>query len=186
MHLKDASDYRADEAIRHALDGTAMLFVGSGVGFLARAANGAKLPNGKTLADIIHAKVSIELGRHNLQRISQYAFKKLGPDRLLSLLKENLKAVEVDDRLREIYNAKWQRIYTTNYDDAVEISRRGGSVVASFTLRDNPSAAPLGAIVHLNGFIDAIKPDSFDSDAVLTDISYSVNEFGDSEWARQF
>ncbi len=186
MPAHDANDHRADEAIRHALDGTAMLFVGSGVGFLASTSTGDALPSGKGLANDLHTAVGIELGRHNLQRISQYAVSKLGTDGVLRILRERLKVAKVDLRLQEIYRASWQRIYTTNYDDAIEFSRRGNGLVSSFTLDDDPTSAPSSAIVHLNGFIDSIKPNSFDSDAVLTDISYSINEFRDSDWARQF
>jgi hypothetical protein len=186
MQFHKADGHRSDEAIRHALDGTAMLFVGSGVGFLSRTADGAALPSGKALADLLHSEVNIDPGRHSLQRISQHAFQKLGPDYILSLLKKRLKVAEVDDRLKTIYNAPWQRIYTTNYDDAIEIARRGISIVSSFTLNDDPMKAPRGAIAHLNGFIDAISPVSFEQDAVLTDTSYSISDFQDSAWARQF
>lgn len=186
MANQNADEHRADEALRHVLDGTAMLFVGSGVGFLSKSVDGSTLPNGKTLADLLHAEVNIEPGRYSLQRIAQHAVKKLGPDHIIDFLRKRLKVSEVDTRLRRIYNAPWQRIYTTNYDDAIEFSRRGTSVVSSFTLSDNPMSAPQGAVAHLNGFIDAIKSTSFDQDVILTDTSYSINEFRDSAWARQF
>jgi|GEM_PF-4167987 hypothetical protein len=186
MQSEHVDEHRSDEALRHALDGTAMLFVGSGVGFLAKTTEGSKLPNGKALSDLLHAEVQVELGRHSLQRISQYALRKLGPDHLFALLQKHLKVAEVDPRLKTIYNAPWQRIYTTNYDDAIEVARRGNNITSSFTLNDDPMTAPRGAVAHLNGFIDAIKPSSFDQDAVLTDTSYSINDFQDSAWARQF
>lgn len=186
MQFDARDDDRSDEALRHVLDGTAMLFVGSGVGFLSKAADGSTLPNGKVLADILHREVNIPLGRHSLQRIAQHAVKKLGPDHVLTLLKKALTVVEVDERLKAIYRAPWQRIYTTNYDDAIELSRRGEAVVSAFTLVDDPMSAPQGAICHLNGYIGAIKPTSFDEDAVLTDTSYSINQFSESPWSRQF
>lgn len=186
MLVQKPEDQRSEEALRHVLDGTAMLFVGSGVGFLAKAADGEKLPNGRQLADLLHQKIGITPGKHSLQRIAQHAVRKLGPDSIVELLRARLKAAVVDDRLKAIYNAPWQRIYTTNYDDAIELSRRGTSVVSSFTLSDDPMKAPRGAVAHLNGYIDAIKPSSFDYDAVLTDTSYSISEFQDSAWARQF
>ena len=186
MQISDPDDARCDEALRHALDGTAILFVGSGIGFLSKTEEGLKLPNGKGLADVLHNEVDIEPGRHSLQRISQHAFKKLGPDYLLGILRSRLKVATVDDRIKAIYNAPWQRIYTTNYDDGIELARRGTSLVSSFTLNDNPTSAPPGAIVHLNGFIDSIKPVSFEQDVVLTDASYSISDFQNSPWARQF
>lgn len=88
--------------------------------------------------------------------------------------------------MQSIYRAPWQRIYTTNYDDAIELSRRGEAIVSAFTLSDDPISAPPGAICHLNGYIGSINPSSFDEDAVLTDTSYSINEFSNSPWARQF
>lgn len=163
-----------------------MLFVGSGVGFLSKTADQNTLPNGKALADILHREVDIPPGRHSLQRIAQHAIKKLGPDHILALLKRTLSVNEVDPRLQSIYRAPWQRIYTTNYDDAIELSRRGEVVVSAFTLSDDPMSAPQGAICHLNGYIGSIRPASFDEDAVLTDTSYSINEFSNSPWARQF
>ena len=182
----EPSEHRSTQALRHALDGTAMLFVGSGVGFLAKALSDEKLPNGRALANLLHKEFGIDEGRHSLQRISQFALGKLGPDRLLALLRDRLKVVEVDDRLQTLYRLPWLRIYTTNYDDAIEYSRRGHCLVSSFNLADDPSTAPQGAVVHLNGYIDSIKPDSFNKDAVLTDISYSVNEFQDSDWSHRF
>lgn len=89
MQFNAHDDNRSDEALRHVLDGTAMLFVGSGVGFLSRTADKSTLPNGKELADILHREVDISPGRHSLQRIAQHALKKLGPDHILALLKKN-------------------------------------------------------------------------------------------------
>jgi hypothetical protein len=182
----DPSQALAHDAIRHALDGTSVLFVGSGVGFLSANANGDPLPDARALADVLHLEAGISPGRHNLQRISDFALKKCGVDRLITLLQDRLKVAHVDERLAELYCAPWQRIYTTNYDDAIEVSRAGQCVVSSFTTKDDPLKAPKGAVVHLNGFIDRIRPESIQHDVILTDLSYTLSDFQESEWARQF
>lgn len=186
--MGDISEIRekSAEAIRHALDGTAMIFVGSGVGYLSKNKLGDNLPSGRTLSDLLHTAVGIPVGKYNLGRISQHAQKKLGRENLIGILSERLTATEINERLSELYNLPWLRIYTTNYDNVIESSRKQYSTVSSFNLADDPIRAPIGAIVHLNGKIDNVRPDQFDKDIILTDLSYSINEFRDSHWAKQF
>lgn len=80
----------------------------------------------------------------------------------------------------------WKRIYTTNYDNAPEVSRAGRRAISSVTLDDAQNSAINGSIVHLNGFVKRVSVSNINNDLVLTDSSYAASRLVDTGWLSFF
>lgn len=175
-----------EDALRCALDGDAILFVGAGLSFLATNQLGNRLPDAATLIDVLLEQAPGTGSRHTLDRVSGHVLKKKGVDWVYDTLRQSLLVEKVDSKLVKLYNAPWRRIYTTNYDNAIEFSRKGVSKISTLTLDDEVSAASPSSIIHLNGFIGRTSPSNIQSGLVLSDRSYVTSRLTESEWYKFF
>lgn len=172
--------------LKAALDGAGLLFVGAGVGFLSTNRDGDPLPDADRLVSLLCERAEFTNKKFGLPHVSQLAARKLGRPAFLKYLSQLLEVKQVDDRLSNLYNLPWMRIYTTNYDNSIEVARRGTSVVSSLSLSDDPSTAGEGSIIHLNGSMESVSAEKLDEDLKLTDLSYVISDFLESDWAKQF
>ncbi|WP_375270976.1 SIR2 family protein [Sphingomonas sp.] len=180
------SNVTLHEAIRIAADGDAILFVGAGVGFLVKGPKGP-LPDGTKLSNRILGRLDDEPDAPPLDRAAGFAIRKgVGADGLYDILKENLSIVEVDDLLARLYSLPWKRIYTTNYDDAIEIARDRKQPTNSCQLESSVSSGKIGTVLHINGRFATVSPASIDSDLSLSDRSYATRNFEKSPWYGYF
>lgn len=186
MNQEALTEQKLESALRACLSGSAMLFVGAGTSQLVQNQLGTNVPNGNHLSDLIHDAVSIERRKHSLPAISGYYKKKLGSAKLKQMLEENLISDKISPKLSEFYKKNWRRIYTTNYDDAIEKSRKLGGSISSFTFTEAVRAVPMGAIVHLNGDIKKAFGTNIDDEITLTDQSYAVTNLSDTDWKNLF
>ncbi len=175
-----------DDAIRCALDGDALLFIGAGLSFLSRAKDGERLPDGSALIDLLLEQPAGTGSKHTLDRVSGFVVRTKGVDFVHELLKKNLTVESVDDRLRQLYEQPWRRIYTTNYDNAIEVALSGKKSISSLTIDDPVSKAVAGSIIHINGYIENVSPANIQKGLVLTDHSYSASRLIESEWFKFF
>src|SRR5688572_29067876 len=107
-----------------AADGDAILFVGAGIGFLIEGPNGT-LPDGAKLSNRILGRGDDEPAQL-LDKAVGYAIRKgPGVEHVYKILVENLTVKSVDSGLADLFALPWRRIYTTNYDNAIEHSRSG-------------------------------------------------------------
>ncbi|HVZ99150.1 MAG TPA: SIR2 family protein [Caulobacterales bacterium] len=166
---------KLDGPVQHILDGTATLFLGAGVSFLSKNKDGLPLPNGDELKLLLASELKMSAGGHALDKLANHFRKKRGPAPLYDLLQDRLTAVEVDPRFSEFLCADWRRIYTTNYDNAVEKACKQRKARPPYTPADSAAALPDGAVIHLNGYIEKLAPISIDADIRLTDRSYATS-----------
>lgn len=133
--------------------GSAILFVGAGMGYNMLNEKGERLPNGtqlaKSLAD--NFVVPVDDSQYDLAAISQFVVTKYGgKTELTAYVKELLSLIEPDEYMQWIPTIKWKAIFTTNYDNGIEKAY------------DNcPSPAQnYVSITHVSGFYDnALKTD---------------------------
>lgn len=175
-----------DDAVRSALDGDAILFVGAGLSFLSRNASNENLPDGLALIDLLLNQPPKTGSKHPLDRVAGHAIRTRGVDFVYDLLKRSLTVSSIDDRLAALYNLPWRRIYTTNYDDAIETALRGKRPISSVNMNDDISRSRAGAIIHLNGYIGDVVPSNIQTGLVLTDQSYAISKLQNSEWFKYF
>lgn len=171
-----------EDAIRIAADGDAVLFVGAGVGFLIQGPNGT-LPDGATLSNRLLGRPDDQIPAPPLDKAAGFAIRQgQGAEHVYNVLKENLTAVSVDPRLEKLYRLPWRRIYTTNYDNAIQLSRDKLVPTNSCTLESSPDESRIGTVVHLNGQLSRLSAASIDRDISLSDRSYADRNLERTPW----
>jgi hypothetical protein len=159
-----------DAGLKLALDGRALLFVGSGFSRGATNLSGDDFSLGSQLA----ATLSKEAGQPEVLALDDAAelfADRFGVDSLVNVLKSKYSAKTVRDYHKEIAAVPWRRVYTTNYDDVFELACNDiGRRVDSITpLDDNSQISKKNLVcVHLNGFIRTTNRDSMWNDLKLT------------------
>ena len=151
------------------MDGDALLFVGAGLSFLSTNKMGHQVPDAASLIDTLLEQPSGTGSKHPLDRVAGHAIRSRGVDSVYDLLKSHLEVETVDPRLITLFDMPWRRIYTTNYDNAIEKSLTGRRPVLSLTIDDETYKAAPGSIVHINGFIERVGPNNLQSGLLLTD-----------------
>ena len=98
-----------------------------------------------------------------------------GEHGLLELLVDRFKIQNISADMVEIVNFPWERIYTTNYDNGLELAlQRAGREPKSLNNMDK-SANVAGSgieIVHLHGFIEKWDISNFLQSCILGAESY--------------
>jgi|GEM_PF-1877968 len=184
MELKDA--------IKCALDGDAILFLGAGFSIGGKNKKKENLPSARTLSKIICTDMGIDVADELTivsERYIRDTSKGKGLDKFIELLKSNLTCVSTETVQKTIIGLDWKRIYTTNYDDIIEVaSEEQGKEREKITATINKYAVKKlrGAIIHINGFIRNISADTFYEEFKITDESYLRNGFFDTKWKTQF
>ncbi|MBS7810403.1 SIR2 family protein [Roseococcus pinisoli] len=174
------------EAVRSAKDGNAVLFVGAGLSFLAKRENGEAVPDAQWLTDILLEQPKGTGSRHKLDRVAGSVIRKKGSEFVYDKIKENFTVHSVDERLTDLYSLPWKRIYTTNYDNAIEIARAGKYPVSSITIDETQTSAKLGSVIHLNGSAKRVSPANMNLEIALTDLSYAADRLAQTGWLSFF
>jgi hypothetical protein len=177
---------KLDAPVRHALEGTAALFLGAGISFFSENKDGLPLPNGDQLKRLLESELGLTGSSHTLDKLANHFRLKRGSAVLHDLLKERLTATSVEPSFSDFLCQDWRRIYTTNYDDAVEVACAHRKARPHYTMADKANNVPDGAVIHLNGYIGNIAPVSLDDDIRLTDRSYATSSLLQSPWRNVF
>lgn len=111
-----------------------------------------------------------------LQNLAEIAVKQLGEHGLLELLQSQYDVCNTTADMGDILSFPWRRIYTTNYDNAIENALTKKNIpYRSFNNLDDIrhlTNKPL-PIIHLHGFIKSWDIHNFGKSCVLTADSYS-------------
>lgn len=175
------------EAIIHALDGNAVLFLGSGFSIGASKEDGTVF---KTAAPLAH-RLLHECGLpkeelvDDLGQASEVFVSMRSEHELVDYMRREYTAIGVSPAQEIIGSIKWQRIYTTNYDNVMELSslknkRALQPVILSQRLSDYKDKS--NVCIHLNGRVEGLTIDKLGAEFKLTGRSYMDNEFRNSEW----
>lgn len=122
--------------LRNALEaGTAVLFVGSGIGGNAQDPQGHLGPTGSALAEEIATAFGIEYaGQADLAQIAQIVELRKGRRELYAFLSGRLAELEPDEDVKWLFSLTWKAIFTTNYDRIIE---------RAYELLPNPTQQPV-------------------------------------------
>ncbi len=179
-----------DKAIKLAINGDAILFLGSGASIGAINQNDDDLVTGPDLAKRIW---------HNCYDLQQSVDLFLDSKReqnfdaeseLIDFLKNEFRAKKITEYQKLIPNIPWKRIYTTNYDNVVEKSYLiNNKNITSLTLA-NKAKQYVGTndlvYLHINGSINNLSKDTLNREFKLSDVSYNTDDFSDSDWGNLF
>ncbi|KQT83127.1 hypothetical protein ASG48_14235 [Aurantimonas sp. Leaf443] len=124
---------------------------------------------------------------YDLQVLSE-EFAEDDPEKLRDELYKLFRLTALTAGQTAILNEPWRRIYSTNYDDAVELHRLKKKVSPNSIDVSEPVPNKLahGAVVHLHGSIRLITPENVKESLVLGESSYVNQYVVRSPWYDQF
>ena len=185
--MESHADERLRDAIRHALSGEALLFLGAGASRSARGRKGAPLPIGQELSNKLAEECDLP-PKYDLGDIAEFFVEQRSETTLINALRRLLKVENISSDLEIVGSVPWSRIWTTNYDDAIEkaLDEHRATYVTLTTADDVANARGNRLlVVHINGALKRLRQ-SITPDFVLTSESYATNVFADSVWSTVF
>src|ERR1700728_2184424 len=105
-----------DSAVRTALDGEGLLFIGAGFSVGATNAAGTSPKTGKALAAALAAAEDLPSDA-SLGAAADYYHRTRGGAALVALLKAEYDVRSVGREQVRVASVRWRRVYTTNFDD---------------------------------------------------------------------
>jgi hypothetical protein len=168
-----------------------LLFLGAGFSLGATSISGRPMPIGAGLSKLLVETLGESFGDEPLADTTDYFLRHEsgGADRLVQLLNEQFRVQDVLPWQQDLVLLPWKRIYTTNYDDIVEHCHYAKNrKIRSFTPEDAMQAFQdrVTSCIHLNGFVERVKPETIEKTVRLGTLSYANGGFEKSEWSRVF
>ena len=170
-----------DDILYSIFSGKALLFLGAGFSLDAkRVVNGVEksFPKGRTLAD----ELLSDLGMRNpdgkdLATCAAYYEGKKTRKGLLHALGEKLEVKKAQKFHYDILSHPWWRIYTTNYDNLIQMVMPADKKLRRTGLRDTlPDYTPYKTdCLYINGFLDFKDIDNSEIIITKNDYSSSLN-----------
>jgi tetratricopeptide (TPR) repeat protein len=109
--------------LRNSLEnGTCVLFLGAGMGHYYFDKDGNKIPDGRRLAEEMAVHFNINADDYKLDKISQIVEFRNNRDILHNYVKSKLSSIVPSEDVDWIPTIRWKAIYTTNYDNAIQIA----------------------------------------------------------------
>ena len=164
-----------------------ILFLGSGFSRAAKNILGSNLPTSRELSDNFANLLGVDPRTHDLKTLAD----EIASRPNLSLYQTLYSLFTVQDLhadQREILGLDWYRLYTTNYDDAVEFAhKRNDRRVSTYSYDDEkPKKLRVGSVIHLHGAIGRTTEENVLQQLVLTENSYVRQHFEKSPWYDDF
>lgn len=178
-----------EEAIDRIFENNAVLFTGSGFSFGATNQNGNPFVSASSLTKLLCHECGFDEEGVNLDEASEDYISEKGEHQLIPFLQGQFKAVEISDEHKFVGGLKWGRIYTTNYDNVLELSySHHKKNLTPITLSDSPNnfSDKSTLCLHLNGYIDRLNYDTLHTEFKLTRSSYLTADFIYSQWSTLF
>ena len=168
--------------------GNALLFLGAGFSSDCVNISDHTPPTGTKLIELME-KIGEFDGEGDLKYASEYFIEKKGESALIELLKNQFILKKVNLNQIEICSLPWRRIYTTNYDNAVELAFRENNFnFDCINVEHEPMQyfKKKNICVHINGYIKDLS-NSIPTTFKLTESSYvSPDSFLESKWIKSF
>lgn len=180
---------KLEQAIKYAIDGDALLFLGAGFSVGAKSKNGDDLLTGRSLAKYLYKEINDETDDDQLNFASEAFQDEYGQEKLLDIIKDMFIVSQVSDLHVEVAKVPWKSIYTTNYDDIIEYAHdKLGKNISSITPKQDKSSftSTTPSCLHINGYAKNATVDDLGSDLKLTNTSYLSAAFADSNWGFLF
>ena len=105
---------------------------------------------------------------------------------LMNLLRSRFNLQKVSADMVDILRFPWERIYTTNYDNGIEVAlQNAGKKAISLNNLETPDLIVANAVVHLHGYIEKWEIRTFRQSCILGAESYYLLE-GVKKWLDVF
>ncbi|MBI2681563.1 MAG: SIR2 family protein [Candidatus Solibacter usitatus] len=176
-----------DSALEHALDGESVLFLGAGFSLGAINSRLQPFELGTAFANRLASAVGLPTPT-DLQDAAEVFLESRGPAALAKEVLESFQATTVAKHHTSIGSVPWRRVYTTNYDNVLEIaSGKSAHPFRPVTLSEHPSDFDQNEsiCVHFNGYVERVTS-SLGDELKLTDSSYIAATIEASPWSSVF
>lgn len=178
-----------DDAIRHALDGNSIVFLGSGFSAGATGSDDKDLMTARDLAKFLSSEIDVDDVTEDLMVASGNYKDEFGAKKLIEIIKNKFTVKGATPLQKKISTISWKMIFTTNYDNLLNfIYSDSGRKLKSISLNDSPDAIDYRntSCLHINGKIENLNESSLDNSFKLTNRSYLTELFVNSKWSFQF
>ena len=169
--------------------GNAILFAGAGFNYKAENILGEMPPCGEKLSYKICELGGFEPDR-DLKYASDFYLANYDRKKLINFLKDIFTINKVKKYHKTIVSKNWRRIYTTNYDNLIDLAGlKVSKRVTAITIDDSPDdyLNDSNLCIHLNGNLKILNEDSLNTKFKLSDSSYcSPDSFVSSAWNYVF
>jgi hypothetical protein len=172
------------EALTAGASGKAILFVGAGGTLDCTNFRYQELPTANPLLAIFNKK----LGK-NISNLATAAAMLADNDIFgyYNTIRDTFTVQTVPQSLTDLLKFPWQKVYTTNYDNALEIAaRNAGKQIRSLTQYERPEREiSILPIVHLHGFVERFTVENVRKDCILDFMSNVANDVYTGSWGTQ-
>jgi hypothetical protein len=177
-----------NNAIDLLFEGNCILFTGAGASLTAANVKDENLISAAKLTEHLYELCELSNDANLSYAVDAY-LEKFGEQSLITLLKELYTVKSIRDEHKILGSIAWKRIYTTNYDNVLELSyTQNNKILTPVTLPCNPyhykDKSTLA--IHLNGYIETLTPDKLQNEFKLSEVSYLTNDFISSDWGTMF
>ncbi len=164
-----------------------VLFLGSGFSRMATNIRGTNLPTGSELREQFAGLLGVAPNAYDLPTLADAVHADERVD-LYDILYETFTVAQLATSQKTLLQLPWFRIYTTNYDDSIELFyHRTRRQIPSFSYhQEKPRKIPFGAVVHLHGMIREITKDNVLGQLILNEEAYVRQHFETSLWYDEF
>lgn len=166
------------DLLKRASTGGGILFCGAGFSAdCLNLSNNDELGTGAALLNLLNNELEKDIPApyRELKNAADKFVELRGQNELLALLRDRFRVSHITDEMIELVRFPWDRIYTTNYDNALELAcTRAGKNFKTLNNLDRPETVP-GAgveIVHLHGCAEKWDIYNFGRSCVLGADSY--------------
>lgn len=167
---------------------SSVLFLGSGFSLGARNIANESPPNGRGLRRHFVQELGLSADTDFDLQVLTEEFAEDDAQKLRDELYRIFRLTALTDGQKAVLGRQWRRIYSTNYDDAVELHRLNNRAPPNaFDVSEPvPNRLPQGAVVHLHGSIRLVTPENVRESLVLGEASYVNQYVVRSPWYDQF
>ena len=189
LEFTNSNSNSLEEVLQKISSGNAILFTGAGFSSNAENIIGKEPPRASDLADLISKKGGFD-GEGDLKFSANYFLRTKNDNELIELLKEQYTLKDIHQSHKDICSVPWRRIYTTNYDNSIELGLRANGLTGEcITLNEDPKIyyKKKNICVQINGNITSLKSDKIPDSFKLSTASYlSADSFLNSNWFYSF
>ena len=159
-----------------ARNGGGILFCGAG--FSADCLNFTPhetLGTGAQLLDLFNTELRQDPPYRDLQNAADALWEKIADNGMMTLLKQRFTVSNVTTDMADVLRYPWQTVYTTNYDNALELAAQNANKQAEpLNNTDDPGTAAQNLpIIHLHGYVQKWDIHNIRESCVLGAESYS-------------
>ncbi|VVT31756.1 conserved hypothetical protein [Roseovarius sp. EC-HK134] len=171
-----------------ARNGGGILFCGAG--FSADCLNfkpDETLGTGAQLLNLFNTELRQEPPYRDLKNAADALWDKIADNGMMKLLKDRFTVSNVTSDMADLLRYPWQAVYTTNYDNALEIAAQAtNKPTEALNNTDDPGTAiPNLPIIHLHGYVQKWDIHNIRESCVLGAESYSKLTFV-KRWLSRF